>query len=94
VYLAGGADRSSLETYLDPEKKTLPDANSPDFDNAVGFSQKVRGNQFATAALVSTGAGLVAAGVLTYFLFPPESSAQLSFAPHAGGGDLVLSGRF
>ncbi len=93
-HLGGAADRNTLEQYLDPAKKTLPDTESPNFANAVIYSDKAKASRVTTAVLAAGGAALLLSGALTFFLFPPETSTEVAFVPNSQGGTLVLGGRF
>lgn len=91
LFASGGADRTRLATLRQGGK--LPEPTDPGHREALDLITRTDTGQTLAFSLLGVGAGLAAAGVVTFFVFPGETT-QVALVPTPAGVGAVVSGSF
>ncbi len=92
AWLNGGADRSRLAMLRQANGK-LPEPTEPGHRESLDIIARADLNQTVTFSLVGAGAGLAAAGLISFFVFPAET-VSLTAVPSSTGAGVFVSGSF
>lgn len=91
AWTTGTADRTRLSALIQGNK--LPDPSDPGHREALDVIARVDGNRTLSFSIMAAGAGMAAAGLATFLLFPGQTTT-IAAAPTSEGGGLFVSGRF
>lgn len=83
---------AAYEALLDANGR-LPEPSLPTHRQALDLGQAVTQSRTVNFALLGVGVGVLASGLVSFFVFP-GTSAQVTVAPGPGGGALFVSGAF
>jgi len=92
AWVNGGADRTRLAMLRQANGK-LPDPTELGHRESLDIIARADLNQTVTFSLMGAGAGLAAAGLISFFVFPSETVA-LTAVPSSGGAGVFISGSF
>lgn len=92
AWVNGGADRSRLATLRQANGK-LPEPTEPTHRESLDIIARADLNQTVTFSLLGAGAGLAAAGLISFFVFPAETVA-ITAVPSSTGAGVFISGSF
>jgi len=92
AWVNGGADRTRLAMFRQANGK-LPDPTELGHRESLDIIARADLNQTVTFSLMGAGAGLAAAGLISFFVFPSETVA-LTAVPSSGGAGVFISGSF
>ncbi|MDP3505259.1 MAG: PEGA domain-containing protein [Myxococcales bacterium] len=92
AWVTGGADRSRLASLRQANGK-LPEPTEPGHRESLDIIARADLNQTVTFSLLGAGAGLAAAGLISFFVFPSETVA-LTAVPSSTGAGVFVSGTF
>ena len=92
AWVNGGADRTRLATLRQANGK-LPEPTEPGHRESLDIIARADLNQTVTFSLLGAGAGLAAAGLISFFVFPAETIA-VTAVPSSTGAGVFVSGSF
>lgn len=92
AWMNGGADRTRLAMLRQANGK-LPEPTEPGHRESLDIIARADLNQTVTFSLLGAGAGLAAAGLISFFVFPAETIA-LTAVPSSTGAGVFVSGSF
>ena len=92
AWVTGGADRSRLASLRQANGK-LPEPTEPGHRESLDIIARADLNQTVTFSLLGAGAGLAAAGLISFFVFPSETVA-ITAVPSSTGAGVFVSGSF
>ncbi|MDP3235992.1 MAG: PEGA domain-containing protein [Myxococcales bacterium] len=92
AWVTGGVDRSRLASLRQANGK-LPEPTEPGHRESLDIIARADLNQTVTFSLLGAGAGLAAAGLISFFVFPSETVA-LTAVPSSTGAGVFVSGTF
>ncbi len=92
AWINGGADRTRLAMLRQANGK-LPEPTEPGHRESLDIIARADLNQTVTFSLLGAGAGLAAAGLISFFVFPAETVA-LTAVPSSTGAGVFVSGSF
>jgi hypothetical protein len=93
TFVAGDPTRARL-TALRQANGKLPEPSDPTHREALDLITRADLNQTLAFSLLGVGAGLLAAGAVTFFVLPGEVPVSAALVPLPEGGVAALSGRF
>lgn len=92
AWVNGGADRTRLAMLRQTNGK-LPEPTEPGHRESLDIIARADLNQTVTFSLIGAGAGLAAAGLISFFVFPAETIA-VTAVPSSTGAGVFVSGSF